>query len=154
MDGLLYYRTPDEKRNWPLIRELIERCARHYCLLDGQLAQRPYLAGDRFTMANVPAGTTLYRYSGSTWSPRRFPMWKRGTNGWRRAPPTASTSWCRSQSYAAGSNFDASRDVACMERSGMRDGGPGFHPGYELTSAWSDCVAHDTESGCTLGVTN
>jgi glutathione S-transferase len=43
---------------------LIERCARHYRLLDGQLAQRPYLAGERFTMADVPAGTTLYRYFG------------------------------------------------------------------------------------------
>jgi glutathione S-transferase len=59
-----YYRTPDEKRDWPRIRELIERCARHYRLLDAQLAQRPYLAGDRFTMADVPAGTTLYRYFG------------------------------------------------------------------------------------------
>ena len=26
--------------------------------------RRPYLAGDRFTMADVPAGTTLYRYFG------------------------------------------------------------------------------------------
>jgi glutathione S-transferase len=57
-----YYRTPDDRRDWPRIRELIERCACHYRLLDAQLAQRSYLAGNRFTMADVPAGTTLYRY--------------------------------------------------------------------------------------------
>ena len=59
-----YYRTPDDERDWPRLRELIERCARHYRLLDAQLAQRPYLGGHRFTMADVPAGTTLYRYLG------------------------------------------------------------------------------------------
>jgi glutathione S-transferase len=59
-----YYRTADDKRDWPRIRGLIDGCARHYRLLDAELAQRPYLAGDRFTMADVPAGTTLYRYFG------------------------------------------------------------------------------------------
>jgi glutathione S-transferase len=59
-----YYRTPDDERDWPRIRELIERCACHYRLLDAQLAQRPYLGGNDFTMADVPAGTTLYRYLG------------------------------------------------------------------------------------------
>lgn len=57
-----FYRTPEEKRDWPAIREAMERCARCYRLLDGQLAARAYLAGDRLTMADVPAGTTLYRY--------------------------------------------------------------------------------------------
>jgi glutathione S-transferase len=59
-----YYRTPDERRNWPRLRVLIASCGRHYELLDRYLAERPYLAGDRFTMADVPAGTTLYRYFG------------------------------------------------------------------------------------------
>ena len=59
-----YYRTPDDRRDWPRLRELIERCACHYRLLDTQLAQRPYLGGNTFSMADVPAGTTLYRYNG------------------------------------------------------------------------------------------
>jgi glutathione S-transferase len=59
-----YYRTPDDQRDWPRLRELIARCAQHYALLDRHLARQPYLAGDRFTMADVPAGTTLYRYFG------------------------------------------------------------------------------------------
>ena len=59
-----YYRTPDDQRNWPRLRKLIASCAEHYALLDRHLARQPYLAGDRFTMADVPAGTTLYRYFG------------------------------------------------------------------------------------------
>jgi glutathione S-transferase len=59
-----YYRTPDDRRDWPRLRNLIGGCAQHYGLLDRHLAQQPYLAGDRFTMADIPAGTTLYRYFG------------------------------------------------------------------------------------------
>ena len=57
-----FYRTPDDERDWPLIRERVTRCATHFRLLDRHLADRAYLAGDDFTMADVPAGTTLYRY--------------------------------------------------------------------------------------------
>jgi glutathione S-transferase len=57
-----YYRTPDDQRDWPRIRELVERCTRHYRLLDRVLATRSFLAGARLTLADVPAGTTLYRY--------------------------------------------------------------------------------------------
>jgi glutathione S-transferase len=59
-----YYRTPDDQRNWPRLRKLIDSCAQHYGLLDRHLAHQPYLAGDRFTIADIPAGTTLYRYLG------------------------------------------------------------------------------------------
>ncbi len=57
-----FYRTPEDKRNWPLIRDAVERCARCYRLLDTHLVRQGYLAGDRLTMADVPAGTSLYRY--------------------------------------------------------------------------------------------
>ncbi|MSO93519.1 MAG: glutathione S-transferase family protein [Rhodospirillales bacterium] len=59
-----FYRTPVEKRDGPAIRRNTERCAELYRLLDGALAHRPYLAGDRFTLADIPAGTTLFRYFG------------------------------------------------------------------------------------------
>jgi glutathione S-transferase len=68
-----YYRTPDEKRKWPRIRELVERCGRHYALLDRHLGSQPYLGGERFTMADVPAGTTLYRYLGLDLDRPRLP---------------------------------------------------------------------------------
>lgn len=57
-----FYRTPAPQRNWLQIRDAMTRCARHYQLLDRHLADRAYLAGDAITMADVPAGTSLYRY--------------------------------------------------------------------------------------------
>lgn len=57
-----FFRTPEAKRDWPTIRAAVSRCADHFRLLDRILAQRPYLAGDAFTMGDMPAGATLYRY--------------------------------------------------------------------------------------------
>ncbi|MBP2231895.1 glutathione S-transferase [Azospirillum agricola] len=57
-----YYRTPDDQRDWAAIRGALERTARLYGLLDRHLADRPYLAGDEFTIADIPAGASLFRY--------------------------------------------------------------------------------------------
>jgi glutathione S-transferase len=57
-----FYRTPEDQRNWPAIRDAVQRSARQYQLLDRHLADRPYIAGDAITMGDVPAGTSLYRY--------------------------------------------------------------------------------------------
>lgn len=59
-----YYRTPEAERNWPAIRAGLTETAAQFRLLDAALATRPYLAGDRLTLADIPAGTTLYRYFG------------------------------------------------------------------------------------------
>ncbi|MGH8678988.1 MAG: glutathione binding-like protein, partial [Burkholderiales bacterium] len=59
-----FYRTPEPQRNWPEIRDAISRCARDYTLLDRWLEDKRYLAGDQFTIADIPAGTSLYRYFG------------------------------------------------------------------------------------------
>ena len=40
------------------------RCGEHVLMLDRLLADRPYLCGDRITLADIPAGTMLYRYYG------------------------------------------------------------------------------------------
>lgn len=55
-------RTPERERDWPVLNRLIGECARHYALLDRELAARAWLGGDRFTMGDIPAGTSLYRY--------------------------------------------------------------------------------------------
>jgi glutathione S-transferase len=57
-----FYRTPEERRDLQTIATLVARCGEHFCLLDKHLADNQYLAGDKFTIADVPAGTSLYRY--------------------------------------------------------------------------------------------
>jgi glutathione S-transferase len=57
-----FYRTPEPQRNWPAIRDKVARCARHFQLLDRMLADRPFLAGNALSPADIPAGTCLYRY--------------------------------------------------------------------------------------------
>jgi len=55
-------RKRPERRDWPGIRETNARLAEHYRLLERHLIARPFLAGEQFSMADIPAGTTLYRY--------------------------------------------------------------------------------------------
>ena len=57
-----YWRTPEAARNGQQIEHFAERTARDLTLLDGILATRPYLAGDDFTLADIPTGVHLYRY--------------------------------------------------------------------------------------------
>jgi glutathione S-transferase len=57
-----FYRTPELQRNWPAIRDKVARCAQHFRLLDRMLADRPFLAGNAMSLADIPAGTSLYRY--------------------------------------------------------------------------------------------
>jgi glutathione S-transferase len=57
-----FYRTPEDKRNWPAIRSSLARCARHFEKLDRLLEGRAFLLGDDLTLADVTAGTSLYRY--------------------------------------------------------------------------------------------
>ncbi len=57
-----YYRTPDAQRDWPAIRRSLDRCTEHFRLLDGILAARPFLMGEELSLADIPIGTSLYRY--------------------------------------------------------------------------------------------
>ena len=57
-----YYRTPEVQRDWPAINRSLALCAEHFRLLDKTLAARPYLNGDQLSLADIPAGTSLYRY--------------------------------------------------------------------------------------------
>ena len=66
LDGIFwgYYRTPEAQRDWPAIRRSMALCARHLGTLEAVLATQPYVAGDRFSLADIPAGTSLFRYYG------------------------------------------------------------------------------------------
>jgi len=57
-----YYRTPEPQRDLPAIARSLARCATHFGMLDAVLARQPFLAGDRLTLADIAAGTCLYRY--------------------------------------------------------------------------------------------
>jgi glutathione S-transferase len=57
-----FYRTPEDRRNWPLIRQSIARCAALLQLLDRHLEEKSFLAGDRLTVGDIAAGAQLYRY--------------------------------------------------------------------------------------------
>jgi glutathione S-transferase len=57
-----YYRTPEAQRDWPAINKNLARCAEHFRLLDGMLEARPFMMGDRLSLADIPIGTALYRY--------------------------------------------------------------------------------------------
>ncbi len=56
------YRTPEPQRDWTAIRRSIARCAELMEIVEGVLEGRAYLAGDRFTIGDIPLGSTLYRY--------------------------------------------------------------------------------------------
>jgi glutathione S-transferase len=55
-------RTPAGRQDRAAIKDLTARLTDHYVLLDRQLAARPYLVGDRFSLADIAVGVTLYRY--------------------------------------------------------------------------------------------
>jgi glutathione S-transferase len=62
--GLLwgYFRTPEAQRNWPAIGRSEATCAELLRFVDRELADRPYLAGNELTLADIPLGACLYRY--------------------------------------------------------------------------------------------
>jgi len=57
-----FYRTPEAQRHAKRIEAAAQSCVAHFEKLDTHLAERPFLAGDAFTMGDVPAGTSLHRY--------------------------------------------------------------------------------------------
>ncbi len=59
-----FYRTPEHLRDMGAVAAKVARCAAHMLLLDRVLADRPYLAGAELSLADIPAGTALYRYFG------------------------------------------------------------------------------------------
>lgn len=57
-----YYRTPADARNMAQVEAAAQRCASHFELLDQHLRQQPYLAGDSFSVGDIPCAVCLYRY--------------------------------------------------------------------------------------------
>ncbi len=57
-----FYRTPPAQRDQPRVEAAIARCAGYFRLLDQVLAEQPWLGGETIGLADIPAGTALYRY--------------------------------------------------------------------------------------------
>lgn len=57
-----FYRTPENQRDWKAIQISLERCHKHFKLLDRILAQQTYLSGHAFSLGDIPVGALLYRY--------------------------------------------------------------------------------------------
>ena len=85
-----FFRTPEEKRDRQAVAQAVADCATLFGALDTALADRPYLSGDALGLADIPAGTHLYRYF-ERWRSTARPcrMSKHGTRACRTARPTA-----------------------------------------------------------------
>lgn len=57
-----YYRTPEAKRNAAFLKGAFKRCHTGFTALNAHLETTPYMAGDTLTLADIPAGGTLFRY--------------------------------------------------------------------------------------------
>jgi glutathione S-transferase len=68
-----WYRTPEEKRDERRNAGLLKATEDALAMLDARLADRPFLAGDTLTLADIPAGAQLYRYYEMAIDRRRLP---------------------------------------------------------------------------------
>jgi glutathione S-transferase len=57
-----FYRTPAAQRDAARNRQLAADSARAVQALDLWLSERPFVAADAFSMADIPAGTLMFRY--------------------------------------------------------------------------------------------
>lgn len=57
-----FFRTPENQRDWPAIHKALARCAQHFAKLERLLEAKPFLLGETLSLADITAGTSLYRY--------------------------------------------------------------------------------------------
>lgn len=55
-------RTPPETRDANTIREALQKTSDAWRIVDDQLQRTPYLAGDHFTIGDIPLGVWAYRW--------------------------------------------------------------------------------------------
>lgn len=55
-------RTPPEKRDQNAIAQALAKAETLAAILDAHLAERPYVAGERFTMGDIAAGAAAHRW--------------------------------------------------------------------------------------------
>lgn len=55
-------RTPAEDRDWETVAAQMAAAGHYWAMLDARLAEHAYVAGDSFTMGDIPMGTYAYRW--------------------------------------------------------------------------------------------
>ena len=55
-------RTPEDKRDLAAIAASQSKTTEAMKILDAQLGKTPYVAGEQFTMGDIPVGVMTYRY--------------------------------------------------------------------------------------------
>lgn len=82
-------RTPAAERNQAAIDAAMTNAANNLAILDGVLANRQYVAGDAFTMADIAVGTLMYRYFNLEIARPPLPNVERWYNGLTQREPYA-----------------------------------------------------------------
>jgi glutathione S-transferase len=57
-----YVRTPEDQRNQAALSQALEQCITQWTILDRHLASRPFVAGDRLTVGDIPPGVQVWRW--------------------------------------------------------------------------------------------
>ena len=57
-----FYRTPEPQRDMIEVNVKLQRTASHLSQLDRALAGKSFILGDQLSLADIPAGTNLFRY--------------------------------------------------------------------------------------------
>ena len=79
-------RTPEEKRNMQAIAASVAATEPLLAVLDAHLARRPYIAGDRLTMADIPIACEMHRWWGLPLEHPEHPHLRRWYEGLRQRP--------------------------------------------------------------------
>lgn len=67
------YRTPPERRDETVIARSVARAAEVFAVLEAHLAATPFVAGEAFTLGDIPIGCHVYRYLNMPISRPDFP---------------------------------------------------------------------------------
>ncbi len=70
-----WVRTPPSERQPALIEASVHASEALFAMLDAHLAQQPYMAGERFTMADIPVGCEAHRWFGLPAAEYHRPNW-------------------------------------------------------------------------------
>ena len=66
-------RTPPEEQDKEAIAVSVEALNKDFALLNGHLSERHYVAGENFTMGDIPPGAATYRFYALPISRNKFP---------------------------------------------------------------------------------